>query len=141
MGGKHKKFKSPKAEGGQHFKAPTTDDARGSTNKETPVFCLKDLNNFLGCPTEDQGVLAKHLYTLCQKTWQELILAGHEHGGVGTYPVKKLKGVKIPKDLSAHTEVYKSRYQAKKAMIGVRIGRVFRILHLDHNFTAYDHGS
>jgi hypothetical protein len=137
--GKNTNLKRPKAEAGKHLKAPST-DATGSSNHETPVFCLKDLSNFSRCPTEDQEVLAKHLHTLCQKTWQELLLATHRHGGVSPLPIKKLKGVKIPPDLADHTDVCKSRYQARKAMIGIRVGRVFRLLHLDHNFTAYDHG-
>ena len=132
------KFKPPEAKGGEHFRTPSTNTA-GSTNKLHPTFCLKDLGNFAGCEAEDYSALAKTMRELSQQTWQQLQGRERHKGGFEQITVKQLRGVSLPQDVKDIGYVLAIRYSGMKPMLCSRHEQLLRILHLDRDFTAYNH--
>lgn len=132
------RLKQPPTAVGEHLH-PSSTEPRGSTNLDHPIFCLRHLANLDECERFEQIAFVKTLRDLARQTWQELLVRHKHKGGCESIPVSQLSGVRLPKLAVDRGSVTVFRFQAKKAMIGVREGALFRVIHLDRDFTAYDH--
>ena len=103
------------------------------------MFCLQYVGNLKSCQKDEQAALVLKLHDLSQLTWQQ-ILAAHRHGlGCEKILMTSVK-VSLPAIARKEPHVLAFRFSGKKPMLGLRSGAVFRILHVDRDFTAYNHG-
>lgn len=134
-----RRLKPPNAKSGAFLHAPSTEGA-GATNKQHPVFCVRDLANLHSCEHEELAAFTKTLHKLAQQSWQDLYQRGKHKGGYETISVGQLKGVNLTMIPAGCESVLSFRFDGMKPMLGLRQGATLRILHLDRDFTAYDHG-
>lgn len=135
------KIRAKAASGGSRIGAPQ--NASTTAQIEHPVFCLRHLQkgyDIADCNPEQRAQLIEKLRMLSRITWAETRNA-HRHGlGSEKIPRNALK-VPLPTDLLVTDDVdfIAFRFAGKSPMIGYRSGPLFRILWLDHNFSAYNH--
>ena len=134
-----KNIKRPGSKGGAHVPAPAT-DTQGSTNLEYPVFCLRYLGNLGACATDEKAALADTMRNLSQLTWQQIISAPRKGLGFEKIPVGQIRGECVPQFAKDKAFLLAFRFAGNAPLLGVREGATLRILHLDRDFTAYDHG-
>ena len=117
----------------------------GSTQHLTPHFSFEKMQEGTGysvgcCSQEERAALATKLFELSQITWSTI--NGSNRHGMGCETIKRSSfKVSLPTSVTDDVTLLAFRYNGKKAMIGYRDGRVFYVLILDWNFTAYNHGS
>lgn len=115
----------------------------GSTQHMKPIFSFEKMQRGTGfsiecCDKDNQAAIATKLFELSQLTWADLSASGRH--GLGWEKIEK-SAIKAPlPPLTEDVTIYAFRYNGKAPMLGYRDGRVFYVLLVDHNFTAYDHG-
>ncbi|WP_108462250.1 hypothetical protein [Devosia naphthalenivorans] len=116
-----------------------------SENPDTqpPIFSFEKMQDGSGysvncCERDDQAALAKRLFLLSQMNWRDIRNAPRHGTGTETIARKSLK-TKLPSSVTEDSTILALRFNGKKAMIGYRDARVFYVLLLDHDFSAYDH--
>lgn len=73
--------------------------------------------------------------------WREIQLASSKGLGAEKIPRYRIKPA-VPGIVTDDVEYFYSlHYVGKKRFVGYKIGQVFFILWVDHNFGVYDHGS
>lgn len=120
--------------------------AGASENPDTqpPIFSFEKMQDGSGysincCDRDDQSALAKRLFLLSQMNWRDIRQAPRHGAGTETIARKSIKA-KLPDSVTEDSTILALRYNGKRPMIGYREGRIFYVLLLDHDFTAYDHG-
>lgn len=84
--------------------------------------------------------LVRKLRQLSQLTWQDISLSSSQ--GPGAEYIKMYQIKAELHDIAKREELVMAlRYHGKARMLGLREGATLRLLWLDHDFTAYDHGS
>jgi hypothetical protein len=98
-------------------------------------------NSFNCCQDCDQLHLARRIFMLSRIPWQTIKLA--PSGGFGTKKIERTSIRRaVPSSVTDDVQFFYSlHYIGKKRFIGYRVGQVFYILWIDHNFSVYDHGS
>jgi hypothetical protein len=133
-----KNVRRPPARGGPNIPPPAT-NSQGSTNLEYPVFCLRYLGNLPACEQGEKAAFIETLRTLAQMTWQQIMQARKQGLGHEKIPLKQIKA-SLPAFAKEEEFLLSFRFCGKAPMLGLREGATLRILHLDRDFTAYDHG-
>lgn len=120
-------------------------DASGENpDTQAPIFSFEQMKDRSGysincCERDDQAALAKRLFILSQMKWRDIRHA--DRHGLGTEIISRSSlRVSLPNSVTDDATIIALRFSGLKAMIGYKEGRVFHVLILDHNFTAYDHG-
>lgn len=128
------------------FKANAAEPAKPvSTNTLRPIFSFEHMKEGGGysvdcCQQDDQAHLALRLHKLGRMTWGEI--ANAPRHGLGTEKIsQKSMNVALPAVVTEDVNLLALRFSGKKPMVGFRDGRIFHILFLDKDFTAYPHGS
>lgn len=140
---------------GKHFKgAPAPKQGKvvgvdprvtrpGGTDDETPVFDFCHLGGrycLTECNQQQQAAFVLTLHRLSKLTWGDITRTQRHGLGSEKFPVKRLKAT-LPASFTPDVEhLLVIRFDGKAPMLGHRDGRVFTVLILDRDFTAYDHG-
>ena len=113
---------------------------------QPPAFSFERMEDRSGhsfncCIDDDRIALAKRMFMLSRVPWANILLA--PRSGFGAEKISRdsiKKG--IPKSVTDDVEYfYALHYLGKKRFVGYRVGQIFFILWVDHNFGVYDHGS
>ncbi|RZT56963.1 hypothetical protein EV283_1020 [Sphingomonas sp. BK036] len=113
------------------------------TNMQRPIFSFEYMKEGGGysvecCEQEDRSQFALRLHKLGRMTWAEIGNAPRH--GLGTEKIARSSmSVALPPVVTQDTNLLAIRFSGKKPMIGFRDGRVFHVLFLDKDFTAYGH--
>jgi hypothetical protein len=115
----------------------------GSTNHLKPIFNLEHLKGHYClsvCTTEEKAAFADAIHKRSQMTWGDIQRAPKH--GLGSETIKRgaLRVQSFPPDLTEDIPILALRFHGNAPMVGYRRGRVFTVLHLDRDFTLYDHG-
>jgi hypothetical protein len=107
-----------------------------------PLFGLRHLprENLNSCGRDDQAAFANTLSKLSQLTWAQIRTIDKYKLGFETIPRQQLN-IPLPPPVTDEVRILVFRYSGMKAMIGYREKATFFPIWLDHNFSAYDHGS
>ncbi|WP_231420741.1 hypothetical protein [Sphingomonas sp. Leaf205] len=114
-----------------------------STNTMRPLFSFEHMKEGGGysvecCEQDDRASLALRLHKLGRMTWGEIGNAPRH--GLGTEKIARSSMVPaLPSVVTEETNLLAIRFSGMKPMVGFRDGRVFHILFLDKDFTAYPH--
>lgn len=137
------KFKQPNKQS-SIFKADGVKTSEGSSQHLKPHFSFENMLRGTGysvecCTAEDRQALASKLFELSQISWSDIASSGRH--GLGTEKIdrKSLK-TKLPHNVTDDVNILAIRYNGKAPMLGYRDNRIFQILLIDWNFSAYDHG-
>lgn len=108
-----------------------------------PVFSLEHMRDRSGysvtcCDSDDQAALSRKLFQLSQMKWRDIRHAPKHGLGSEIIDRSSLK-VPLPTSVTEDTTILAIRFSGMKPMVGYREGRVFYIILLDHQFTAYRH--
>jgi len=126
------------------FGNPTPPPVSGDADKLPPIFSFEYMTDGTGysvncCDSDNRSALASKMFILSRMTWMQIRLA-HRHG-LGSEKISRSSvTAPLPSKLTDEVEILAIRYNGKRPMIGFREGRVFNILLIDHDFSAYDHG-
>jgi hypothetical protein len=118
----------------------------GSVDDAPPAFSFEKMqdqsgNSFNCCEDEDRLYLIKRIFMLSRMPWKEIRQAGSQ--GLGAESIQRFR-IKRPIPSSVTEDVesfYSLHYVGKKRFLGYRVGQVFHILWVDHNYEVYNHGS
>lgn len=123
---------------------PVTPAAQGSTDSETPVFCLHHLVRGYDVGALDQEGRSEFALTLasrCQLTWAAIKQAPRHALGTEMIPADQIRAT-IPAQFSDADRFMMFRYHGKLPMGGVRSGATFHVIWIEKKFgDLYDHGS
>jgi hypothetical protein len=114
--------------------APTTD-----WQESPPAFCLRYMvaaYSVDSCNKDEKAALADAMWRRSRLTWKELRSA-HRHG-LGGETIKSINRPR-PSVVTEDVTLLAFRFSGPKAMVGFRVGRIFHVIWLDHDFTVYDH--
>lgn len=137
------KFKGPPPNPAKFGKTVTPSQPQ-NTNKLTPQFSFEYMVRGSGysvscCNDEHRSALLGKLFILSQMTWQEIQNAPRH--GLGSEKISRSSfNTALPASIPEDAEIIALRYHGKAPVIGFRGDRIFYIVLMDHNFTAYDHG-
>lgn len=114
-----------------------------STNHEHPIFDLQRLEGrscVTKCSTQLQADFALTIHKLSKMTWQQI--QGAQRHGLGTEKIAKFGLREDLKHKLTEDQEYllAFRFSGKTPFLGYRIDRIFVVLCLDFDFSAYDHG-
>lgn len=113
-----------------------------SSDEAHPVFALEFLTGdycVTKCDKEERAAFAMTLHQLSRNSWRELKQRGKHKGGCEKISKSQMK-FRIPPFFSEDVDCVIFRFSAMKAMIGFRKDKIYYIVALDRNFTAYNHG-
>ena len=110
-----------------------------------PAFSFEKMqdtsgNSFNCCEDDDRLYLAKRMFMLSRMPWKQIRAGRREGLGSEEIPRSHIKHG-IPASVTEDVETFHSlHYVAHKRFVGYRVGQIFYILWVDHNFGVYDHG-
>ena len=139
MGRKGKQLKQRDNSGGKRLKRPAT--TTGSTQSQTPLFCLNTLHGNYGlshCEQEQRAAFADTLHKLSKLTWAQIMTSGRHASGCEIISRDSLK-FDLPSTITDDVRILAFRFHGKSPMLGYRNGRTYHLLALDRDFTAYVH--
>ena len=135
---KNKKSDAPFLKGGGTDSVQRIDDL-------PPAFSFEKMqdgsgNSFNCCEDDDRLALARRLFMLSRMPWKEIRQA--PASGLGSeqiprYRIHRAVPNSVTDDVDSFTALH---FVGRKRFLGYRIGQVFHILWVDHNFETYDHG-
>lgn len=117
--------------------------AKDSPDTQSPLFSFEKMALNSGysvdcCDADNQAAISKRLFKLSQMKWRDIRQAPRH--GLGTETIARASlSAPLPTSVTEDTTILALRYNGLRPMIGYREGRVFYILLIDHNFSAYDH--
>ncbi|RPD36772.1 hypothetical protein C0030_005935 [Candidatus Liberibacter solanacearum] len=91
------------------------------------------------CPNHDLVHFIKKIFEISNMTWCQIRRA-YRHGR-GSEKITKLDTKKGLKHVPKGASFLSIRYCGKKPFIGYRENRIFHVLLIDHDRTAYKHGN
>lgn len=118
--------------------------AKDNPDTQPPLFSFEKMASNTGysvdcCDAENQAAVSKRLFKLSQLKWRDIRQAPRH--GLGTETIARSSlTAPLPPSVTEDTTILALRYNGKRPMIGYREGRVFYVLLIDHDFSAYDHG-
>jgi len=136
-------IKKPKATRAPFLRTEETPPT--NLDAQPPAFSFEKMadgsgHSFNCCQEEDRLALSKRMFMLSRMPWQQINLAPSK--GMGAEKISR--GEINPGIPTAVTEdvsyFYSLHYYGKKRFIGYKVGQIFHILWVDHNFGVYDHG-
>jgi len=139
MGRKGKQLKQRGDNGGKRLKTPVS--STGSTQSRTPLFCLRMLQGkycLSKCEQEERAAFADTLHKLSKLTWAQITTSGRHASGFETIERNSLK-ISVPPTVTEDVRILAFRFCGMASMLGYRDGKVFHVLALDRDFTAYGH--
>jgi hypothetical protein len=74
-------------------------------------------------------------------TWGEIQRSYRHGGGSEIIPRYRFGKRSFPPEVTEDVNILAVRFHGNAPMVGYRIDRLFTVLHLDRDFTLYDHGS
>jgi hypothetical protein len=111
-----------------------------------PAFSFEKMqdgsgNSFNCCEDDDRLALAMRMFMLSRIAWKEIRQA--PASGLGSeqiprYRIKRAVPSSVTEDVDSFTALH---FVGKKRFLGYRIGQIFYILWVDHDFETYNHGS
>lgn len=134
---KQREQKAPFLRGGGQVSAATTDDL-------PPAFSFEKMadgsgNSFNCCQDDDRLYLAARMFMLSRMPWRDIRQAPSKGLGAEKIPRQQIKRP-VPNSVTPDVDsFYSLHYVSKKRFIGYRVGQIFHILWIDHNFSVYDH--
>lgn len=125
---------------------PKTVGSSAAENPDTmpPIFSFEQMQDGCGysvncCDADNQAAVARRIFLLSKMTWREIQNAPRH--GIGTEKLGRASlKTSVPSFVPGDSVLLAIRYNGMRPMIGYRRGRIFYVLLLDHDFTAYDHG-
>lgn len=139
MGRKGKQLKQRDNGGGKRLKTPST--STGSTQSQTPLFCLNMLQGkycLSHCEQQERAAFADTLHKLSKLTWAQIRASNRHASGCEIISRSSLK-FSLPSTVTDEVDILAFRFFGKAPMLGYRDGRTFHVLAIDRVFTAYDH--
>jgi hypothetical protein len=122
---------------------PHAATSAGSTNNFHPIFNLEHLEGdycLSRCEDGDKAAFADTLHKLSKLTWREIQQSPRHASGTEIIPRHMLGSRSFPAEVTEDVNILAFRFSGTKAMVGYRRDRVFIVLHLDRDFTLYNHG-
>lgn len=111
-----------------------------------PAFSFEKMQDGSGhsfncCVDEDRLALAKRIFMLSRMSWKQISLASRK--GMGAEKIKRGQIKQgVPKTVTEDVSYFYSlHFSGKKRFLGYRVGQIFHVLWVDHDFSVYDHGS
>ena len=114
----------------------------GSTNHLHPIFNLEHLGGaycLSKCTQEEKAAFADKIHLLSQLTWAQISHAPRHGLGYESIPRHQLNVSTFPPELTPDVKILSFRFHGLAPMIGYRDNRVFVVLILDRDYTAYNH--
>jgi hypothetical protein len=112
---------------------------------QPPAFSFEKMqdgsgNSFNCCEDDDRLYLAKRLFMLSRIPWKQI--RGAPRTGFGSEEIPRAQvRPGVPSVVTEDVTFFHAlHYVGNKRFLGYRIGQVFYILWVDHNFSVYDHG-
>jgi hypothetical protein len=110
-----------------------------------PAFSFEKMqdgsgNSFNCCEDDDRLALVKRIFMLSREPWRKIRAAPNK--GMGSEEISR-RQIKhgIPKLVTDDVDYFHSLYyMGKKRFVGYKVGQVFYVLWIDHNFKVYNHG-
>jgi hypothetical protein len=137
------KYKGPKkAEFLRGGGLPPTQNA----DDQPPAFSFEKMqdksgNSFNCCEDDDRLALARRIFMLSRLAWKEIRQAPASGFGSEQIPRYRIKRP-IPPSVTDDVDSFSAlHFSGKKRFLGYRVGQVFHILWVDHDFKTYNHGS
>jgi hypothetical protein len=127
------------------FLKTNAQNAPASLDLLPPAFSFEKMqdgsgNSFNCCEDEDRLSLAKRMFMLSREPWRKIRGASNKGFGSEEIPRNRIKRP-VPASVTDDVDHFLSlHYVGKKRFIGYKVGQIFFILWVDHNFQAYDHG-
>ena len=99
----------------------------------------KSGSSFSCCENDDQLHLVKRIFMLSRIPWKQIRSAPRK--GLGSEEILRTSIKRaIPTQVTDDVEYFHAlHYVGKKRFIGYRVGQIFYILWVDHNFKVYNH--
>lgn len=110
-----------------------------------PAFSFEKMqdgsgNSFNCCEDDDRLSLAKRMFMLSREPWRTIRGASSKGLGSEEIPRYRIKRA-VPNSVTEDVEYFHSlHYIGKKRFIGYKVGQIFYVLWVDHNYQVYDHG-
>jgi hypothetical protein len=110
-----------------------------------PAFSFEKMEDGSGhsfnCGQDDDRLyLAKRMFMLSRMPWKQIRGAPRKGSGSEEIPRAQVKHA-VPASVTPDVEYFHSlHYVGKKRFLGYRVGQVFYVLWVDHDFKVYDHG-
>lgn len=111
----------------------------GSTDKETPLFCLNGVQSgykISDCQKNDQALVATRLELLASLRWidiQESDYSKHGYEKIETGSLRKALPLHVPED----ARVISFRFGSGQRIVGYRDRSILRVLWVDPNHEIY----
>lgn len=110
---------------------------------QPPIFSFEKMQEGSGysvtcCQRDDQAALSKCIFKLSKVTWRDIRHSPRHGIGTETIHRASLK-VGLPHGIPDDATLIAIRFNGMKPMIGYRDARVFYVVFLDSNFSAYNH--
>lgn len=129
-------------------KAPFLKAAASTTSPNPdllpPAFSFEKMqdgsgNSFNCCQDDDRLSLAKRIFMLSRESWRTIRGASNKGFGSEEIPRKQIKRA-VPPSVTEDVDFFHSlHYSGHKRFIGYKVGQIFYVLWVDHNFKVYNH--
>lgn len=109
-----------------------------------PAFSFEKMQDRCGhslncCQDDDRLHLVKRFFMLSREPWKKIRSAPREGMGCEEIPRGSIR-VGIPATVTEDVQYFHSlHYVAHKRFIGYRVGQIFYVIWIDHNFGVYNH--
>ncbi|MBD9640722.1 hypothetical protein IB277_30975 [Ensifer sp. ENS07] len=110
-----------------------------------PAFSFEKMQDGSGhsfncCQDDDRLHLAKRIFMLSRLPWKEIRNTSAKGLGSEDIPKYRIKPP-VPNSVTHDVTYFHSlHYVGKKRFVGYRVGQIFYVLWIDHNFKVYSHG-
>lgn len=109
-----------------------------------PAFSFEKMqdgsgNSFNCCQDDDRLSLAKRIFMLSREPWRKIRGASNKGLGSEEIPRSRIKRP-VPATVTDDVDYFHSlHYTGHKRFIGYKVGQIFYVLWVDHNFSVYKH--
>lgn len=109
-----------------------------------PAFSFEKMQDGSGssfncCQDDDRLYMAKRIFMLSRMPWKQIRGGSREGFGSEEIPRSSIR-LGIPNSVTEDVTYFHSlHYVAKKRFVGYRVGQVFYVLWIDHDFSVYKH--
>lgn len=110
-----------------------------------PAFSFEKMQDKSGssfncCQDDDRLHLAKRIFMLSRTPWKTIRAAPSSGFGSEEMPRHRIKRPipnSVTEDVTSFTCLH---FVSTKRFVGYRVGQIFYVLWIDHDFSVYDHG-
>lgn len=139
-------FRNPSKKTAPFLHSGGANSSQISFDELPPAFSFEKMpdnsgHSFNCCENEDRLHLARRMFMLSRMSWRDIRLAPRK--GLGAEKIYRNSIKKpIPNSITEDVDFFYSlHYIGKKRFLGYKVGQIFQIVWVDHNFSVYDHGS